>query len=115
MSAEISHLMTATLDGVNTYSGEAATLARVAEWFDTPQGQVWGAPAWGHLLNQFKHYPMDDTTATAISNSIFLKLPHDLNDVVLSGVGVEPSEQDLWVITIQLAGISSTLETEVKL
>ncbi len=115
MAAEIDHLMSATLEGVSTFSGSNAKIARVAEWLDTPKGQIWGAPNWGHELMGYKHSPLSDTTAAAIRNSIILKLTADIPDVAVSAINVEAEGMDLWRIKIHLSGISTAVEREVNL
>src|SRR5699024_12074142 len=55
---EIDPLLTLELSGVKTYeSQEEAWGARLYEWLNTYQGEVYGDPSWGNVLPQFKHEP----------------------------------------------------------
>lgn len=115
MAEEIDYLLTATIDGVQTFSDDNAALSRVAEWLDTPKGQVWGSPKWGHELTQYRHYPLNGATAAAMENSVSAKLPQDIANLTLSSVKVEPDGVDKWVITIGIQGIKQALTQEITL
>lgn len=115
MNNEINYKMTAAIDGVETHEGDAALIARVSEWLDTPQGSIWGAPHWGNRLIQYKHLPMNSDTAAAIQNSIADKLPQDMGDVAVSAVAVTAVEPDLWKIQLKLSGVAGIVDREVSL
>lgn len=116
MADEIDYLLKAEFDGVVTYSGKAAKLIQIAEWLDTPKGQIWGSPSWGHELIQYRHAPMGDNTAASMENSIAAKLPQDISNMTLSSVKVEAGDEiDQWWITIGIEGVDETLKAPVKL
>ncbi|MCG6387490.1 hypothetical protein K6U51_10010 [Vibrio fluvialis] len=115
MSDEIYYKMTATIDGVETYTGQEAKIARIAEWLDTPEGQVWGAPHWGNELSQYRHMPMNGDTAAAIENHIASKLPEDIPDVSIASIKVTPVTVDCWRIQISISGVSTPVNQDVKL
>ncbi|MCS0376586.1 hypothetical protein [Vibrio diabolicus] len=110
MSQEIDYLLRVDIDGVKVTDEKHAIVARVSEWLDTPEGQVWGAPKWGNRLGVYKHEPINETTAAAIENSILLTLPIDVKDAVVQGIAVEPSVNgiDAYKLTIVVNG--QTLE-----
>lgn len=115
MADEIYYKMTANIDGVETFTGGNAKLARVAEWLDTPQGQVWGAPQWGNRLSQYRHNPLNGDTAAAIESHIAMNLPQDIADASITSIRVEPVEMDRWSIRISLSGVATELKQEISL
>jgi hypothetical protein len=115
MADELDYLLNASEGGVESYGEDIAAISRISEWLDTPQGQVWGSPSWGHTLTQYKHQPMSGDTAAAIENSIAAKLPIDLPDIAISYIRVEPKEIDFWHIAIGIMSISQSLSKEVAL
>ena len=115
MPHEIDYLMSTTMEGVQVYDEATAVIARVAEWLDTPVGQVWGSPLWGNNLTQYRHEPMNGDTAASMENSIALKLPQDLPDVAISRVLCEPMNADTWRVQIHISGITQSLKKEVTL
>lgn len=115
MPQEIDYLMGTTMEGVKTYDENSAAIARVAEWLDTPTGQVWGSPLWGNNLTQYRHEPMNGDTAAAMENSIALKLPSDLPDIAISRVLCDPVNADTWKIKIYISNIKQSLNKEVVL
>lgn len=111
MSKEIHHLLTMGIDGVVEFDDSQAVLARVLEWLDTPIGQVWGAPHWGHNLTQYKHDPINVNTAVAIESSIVSKLPVDVSGVSINGISVTPANNDIDTFLIKI-GINGTVITK---
>ncbi len=115
MAQELSYKLDADRDGVTTFDSGKAVVARVAEWLDTPQGQVWGAPDWGNPLQQYKHLPMNNTVAGAMELSIANKLPEDLPDVAINAILVEPLNIDQWRIAISVGSVNDAIERSIKL
>ncbi len=109
MAIEISYLLEMAEDGVVTYESEEAVAAQILEWFDTPVGSIWGKPSWGHNLNQFKHEPMNNTTAIAVENTVLLKLPVDLPEAKIQAVTLTESDVDIWVFSISTPLVSETI------
>ncbi len=103
--AEINHLL--ALDGSELeifLSDEAAQLAQLDMWLDTPKGQYWGNPSWGHRLNQFKFSPTgdNDTSLTvAIENIIILDLRQDLPNVAIVGLEIKKLQLDMIQLNLQ--------------
>ncbi len=116
MADEIHYLLRANIDGVETYSGHDGVMAQVAEWLDTPKGQVWGNPRWGNEYGQFKHNPMGESTAAAMENSTVTKLPEDIPNIPLESVLVEVGDEiDKWVISIGINGIDEPITATITL
>lgn len=115
MADEIFYKMDANIDGVQTYSGDEAKLARIAEWLNTPEGEVWGAPGWGNRLSQYRHNPMNGDTAAAIENHIAIDMPEDIADVSMRSVLVKPVSVDRWNIQISISGVATTINQDVTL
>lgn len=115
MADEIYYKLSATIDGVVSYSGSDAKLSEVAEWLDTPKGEISGAPHWGNDLSQYRHMPMNGDTAAAIENHIALELPADVPDVSLSSIRVDPVTIDRWDIKIYLMGVTTPVNRTINL
>lgn len=114
MGQEIDYLLNLNIDGVNTYGEDQAVAVRVAEWLDTPQGEVWGAPQWGNKLKQYKHLPICDDTAAAIENSILMNLPVDVPSAVITHISVRPHEVDTYLIQVGVLG-QQNIKKETRL
>lgn len=113
---EIDPLLTLELSGVKTYDTQGeAWAARLDEWFNTIQGEVYGDPAWGNILPQFKHEPTNLTyIQVEIELRLLAKLAIDLPDVPISGLSVrEGSEIDLLRVSIQIQDIVITQEVRM--
>jgi hypothetical protein len=115
MADEVFYKLTANIDGVQTYSGGEAKLARVAEWLSTPEGQIWGAPHWGNRLAQYRHSPMNGDTSAAIENHIAIDMTQDIADVAITSIRVEPVSVDRWNIKLSISGVATTINQDVTL
>lgn len=113
MSYELDYKLAIDVDGVIEVDQDNAIGARVAEWLDTPKGEVWGAPQWGNNLTQYRHEPVNSDTEAAIENSIMLSLPTDVSGVVINAISAKATEFDKYEITIQLP--TTTIVKEVTL
>ncbi|HBU7546936.1 TPA: hypothetical protein MC769_003245 [Klebsiella aerogenes] len=114
---EIDPLLTLELSGVKTYNNQQeAWAARLYEWFNTFQGDIYGDPAWGNILPQFKHEPTNQShIQVAIEARLLAKLAEDLPDMPISGVAVrEGSEIDKLRVSIQIQDIVITEEVRTK-
>ncbi|UTZ44604.1 hypothetical protein [Vibrio campbellii] len=111
---EIDYRLGVDTEGVIVSEPIEVLAVRVAEWLDTPQGQMWGAPHWGNRLKPYKHEPMNSGTEAAIENSILLTLPNDVKGVVLAGIDVRAVEFDLYRISIRILGAKEIVK-EVQL
>ncbi len=85
---------------VEKHADKEALANRIQEWLLTPVGTIADKPHWGHNLGVFKFEPESPDLAIAIEMALTEKLPRDVDDIVLRGVGVEVREIDLFVITI---------------
>jgi hypothetical protein len=113
---EIDPLLALELSGVKTYgSQDEAWAARLYEWFNTFQGDIYGDPAWGNILPQFKHEPTNlSHVQIAIEARLLAKLVVDLPDVPISGLSVrEGDAMDKLVVTIQIQGAVITQEVRI--
>lgn len=75
---------------------------RIREWLDTPEGTMAHHPSWGHNLTPFKHDPLskNGNLDVLIEMAIAVKLPLDIEDIVLKGVNVVVMDIDLCRIEI---------------
>ncbi|HHY0551942.1 TPA: hypothetical protein ACVU5P_004261 [Vibrio parahaemolyticus] len=112
---EIDYLLTIDADGIVTYDDEAAILAQVTEWADTPIGSVWGAPLWGNPLQRYKHLPVDNDSAGIIESSLAMKLVNDLPNIGLKGIRVTPFSVDEYQIQIAVPKVNELLTLNKKI
>lgn len=113
---EIDALLTLDLSGVKTYGTEEDVYAaRLYEWLNTFQGDIYGDPAWGNILPQFKHEPTQYTyVQVAIEARLLTKVKEDLPDVPVSGITVsEGDDIDYLKVSIRVKG--TTITQDVKL
>ncbi|NBF24624.1 hypothetical protein [Enterobacter hormaechei] len=114
---EIDPLLTLKLSGVQTYNTQQeAWAARLYEWFNTFQGDIYGDPAWGNIMPRFKHEPTNlSHVQIVIEAQLLAKLAEDLPDVPISGLAVrEGSEIDTLRVSIQIQDIVITEEVRTK-
>lgn len=84
---EIDAMMRTDAGGVIIYEGDAAAvLAKFDEWLRTPVGSVWGLPAWGNTLSDFRHEPSGNSTEIAIEAALITKLRQDIPDLKLQAI-----------------------------
>ncbi|QED79219.1 hypothetical protein FTV91_26625 (plasmid) [Escherichia coli] len=108
---EIDPLLTLELSGVKTYeSREEAWGARLYEWLNTYQGEVYGDPSWGNVLPQFKHEPTNlSHVQIAVEAMLLQKLTVDLPDIPISGLSVAEGDAfDKLKISIRIRDITIT-------
>ncbi|EFL7402742.1 hypothetical protein VT15_004435 [Escherichia coli] len=108
---EIDPLLTLELSGVKTYeSQEEAWGARLYEWLNTYQGEVYGDPSWGNVLPQFKHEPTNlSHVQIAVEAMLLQKLTVDLPDIPISGLSVDEGDAfDKLKISIRIRDITIT-------
>lgn len=97
----VDYLMNLSEQGVEVHSGANVILNDLTEWLDTPKGEIFGRPSWGHELNKFKHETMNDDLANSVENSIFNNLLRDLPIVATnSTVAVALADFDRYQIVI---------------
>lgn len=110
---EIDYLMTLGTNGLKEYSGELeAKAAMLREWLDTPVGSIYGQPAWGSILAQFKHEPTNQQhVQVSIESRLLQKLAEDLPDLKITGIGYSEREIDWAQLTIKLP--EGTINEEV--
>lgn len=84
---EIDSLMRTDAGGVIIFEGDnAAILAKFDEWLRTPVGSIWGLPAWGNTLSDFRHAPSGNSTEIGIESALITKLRQDIPDLQLLGI-----------------------------
>jgi phage baseplate assembly protein W len=83
------------------YADVEALQERISEWLETPQGSVADLPAWGHNLSGLKHEPQGVNLDVMAEMSITVKMPQDIENLIIQSVSVEFSEIDLCQITIK--------------
>lgn len=86
---------------VKKYEDEEALYDRIVEWLETPQGTLADLPAWGNNLLPLKHEPQGVSLNVMAEMSIAIKMPQDIEDLVIEGVDVEFMEIDLCQIIIR--------------
>lgn len=109
---EADHLIETDISAdVKRYEDGNGISERIIEWLETPEGTVADHPSWGHNIEGFKHDPIGPRLEVLIEMSIARKLPRDIEDIQLLGVGVESLEIDMFKILIrhQFGGTVGTL------
>lgn len=99
---EISHLLEMNEGGLVTFGRSESEGEQIRFWLSTPQGEVWGNPAWGNPYIDFKHESLDENLEVEIEfeflSSLSRDLPHiDVSLIAVSAIGVQDFE--LKVIT----------------
>lgn len=110
---EIDYLLRIDPVGVITFTGRESIVAQIREWIDTPKGEVWGRPAWGNLLSQFKHLPINDYTAASIESFILLTINEDIPNIAIDAIRVIPMTNDSYKIIVEVLG--SIIEESLNL
>lgn len=82
------------------YEDEDALYDRICEWFETPQGTVADIPDWGHNMASLKFEPPGETLNVMAEMAIMVKMPRDIENLIIQSVDVEFTEIDLCQITI---------------
>ncbi len=100
---ELDYLMELDEAGIVSTADETALNGRIQEWFDTPQGTVADAPAWGHNLLPLKFEPPGANSSVMAAMNILEKMPRDIGNLLMYGVAVEFTEIDLMIITMDHA------------
>lgn len=85
---ELDHLFAVDGGQIIEYEEHAGALELVRFWLNTPKGERWGNPVWGHELIRYKHDPQGTSTEIGIEAMIFKKLPTDLPSIEVRGVRV---------------------------
>ena len=86
---------------IKKYELEEALRDRICEWLETPQGSMADNPGWGHNLLGLKHEPQSVNLNVMAEMSITIKMPKDIENLIIHGVSVEFMEIDLCKIVIQ--------------
>jgi hypothetical protein len=90
---EINHVLDVFEGQLVTYDADES-LAKVNWWLDTPEGQLWGDPAWGNKLIQFNHDPISVSLDVVIEAHIYSKMSVDLPSVSIKGIRVVTKEMN---------------------
>jgi hypothetical protein len=83
------------------YEDENALQDRIYEWLETPQGTIADLPAWGNNLGALKHEPQGINLEVMAEMNIAVKMPRDIENLIIVGVNVDFIEMDLCKIVIQ--------------
>lgn len=90
MAHEIDPFLASDATGVILGHGDNAWIMRLSEWLSTPAGSVYGAPAWGNPLEQFKHEPISEDSShlleVAVESLVISKLRDDIPGLGLQGI-----------------------------
>lgn len=86
---------------IKKYENENALQDRIFEWLETPQGTLTDLPGWGHNLIAMKHEPQGVNLNVIAEMSIAIKMPQDIENLVIKNVSVEFTEIDLCLIIIK--------------
>lgn len=107
---EIDYLMSLDESGVILLEDEAEAIANnIKEWMDTPRGQIYGNPNWGHDFGKFKHEPHNETTAVGIEGMILTGLPRDVANVSIYAIWCEPDPVALDKYNVEVVTNAGTL------
>lgn len=114
MNSEIDYLMTLKSTGLMTYDDTlSAKSAMLREWLDTPVGTIYGLPAWGNIISEFKHDPTESIhVQVAFESRLLQKLAEDLPSLAIKGISFSELEFDLGQIAIQIP--EGTISEKVK-
>ena len=95
-------MKSAPASDVEKFQDAEAMAERIREWLDTPEGTMAHHPSWGHNLLQFKHDPLSEygNLDVLIEMEIAVKLPIDIEDIILVGVDVKILDIDLCRVDI---------------
>jgi hypothetical protein len=98
---ELDHLLLPSSgQNIKSYQGKDAMDERISEWMDTPQGTLADRPSWGSNLGAYKFEPQSVDLAVSIEMAIVRKLPRDIENLDIRGIGVSFPLIDLMTITI---------------
>jgi len=86
---------------IKKYDDEDALQDRISEWLETPQGTLADLPGWGHNLIALKHEPQGVNLDVMAEMSITIKMPQDIENLIIQSVSVEFGEIDLCQIIIR--------------
>jgi hypothetical protein len=86
---------------IKKYDDDGALWDRICEWLETPQGTLADLPGWGHNLSLLKHEPQGVNLDIMAEMSITIKMPQDIENLIILSVSVEFTEIDLCLITIR--------------
>ncbi|HEY3591753.1 MAG TPA: hypothetical protein VGL07_17070 [Buttiauxella sp.] len=98
---EIDFLMSVDADGITTYPESQSKFAIFQEWLATPEGSIYGKPAWGNRLNRFKHNPTNTDTEVAIENYLIPALQRDIPQLNITGIRCETTDIQTYILNIQ--------------
>ncbi len=105
---EIDHLMRVDTGLLVTHDEDEAK-EKVNWWLDTPEGERWGDPAWGHRLVQFKHDAPGVSMEVAIEAHVFNKMQTDIPAIKISGIRAESiNESEVGLIIETNMGLIQT-------
>jgi len=86
---------------IKKYDDEEALSDRIVEWLETPQGSLADLPGWGHNLIALKHEPQGVNLDVMAEMSITIKMPADIENLIIQSVSVEFMEIDLCRVVIR--------------
>lgn len=98
---ELDHLFAVDGGQIKEHTEASALLELVRFWLNTPKGERWAKPSWGHELIKYKHDPEAVSTEIAIEAMIFHKLPSDLPSIEVRGVRVTFIAKNEAIISVQ--------------
>ena len=112
MAYEIDPFLASDATGIILGSGDDAWIMRLSEWLGTPAGSIYGAPAWGNPLEQFKHEPLNKDNShlleAAIEAVVINKLRDDIPGLGLQGIRCEAISIDQVQFSFMAQGAAYT-------
>jgi len=112
---EINYLMSLDESGVVMFDDEGEAMANnIQEWMDTPRGQVYGNPDWGHDFNSFRHEPHNETTAIGLENMILNGLPRDVQGVKIYSILCNPDTSVMDQYNVNIVTNAGAISTQLN-
>ena len=99
-SGKISPFLTLTATGLDRSSSATSKEAQLAFWFSIPEGDLWGAPSWGHPFRARQFMTGSSNEIVAAEMQVVRKLRQDIPSLKISGISAEFQGSDLIIFTI---------------
>ncbi|MCG7545431.1 hypothetical protein MHM93_14715 [Pseudoalteromonas sp. MM17-2] len=98
---DIDYLLRLDSSGVVVHQDASVYINNIYEWLDTPEGSVFGNPAWGNALDRYKHENLTTDLEVSIENHVLRKMLVDLPQIPVSGVKAEILSFDQFALSIK--------------
>ncbi len=97
---EISHLLEIEDGELVVFDEQTSEGEQVRFWLNTPQGQVWGKPWWGHPYDEYRHEPLDENLQVLLSMKTLSAMRRDLPHISIQNIQVQKLDADTALIAL---------------